>query len=66
MKDPGKLPRAGLNRCLRDIQSLMYRTEDGIDPDKQWTPETLELIAEVLARHGLVPERFYGYDELES
>ncbi len=60
-KTPGQLDRTDLENIVGQLQEAMY-LEPGEDddtfvwnPEKEWTIEILDLIAGLLADHGLVP-----------
>jgi hypothetical protein len=58
--DLSRFSRDELERIVLDVQSVLWLDlnddRDTWDPDKEWDSETIEFVAEVLARHGLRPD----------
>src|SRR5262245_40704051 len=60
MKTAPELTQQHLTDLAERIQALLYLDRDAAgtdvwDPDKPWDPDTLDGIAQTLARYGLVP-----------
>lgn len=56
IKDPESLARQELESVVRAIQNILWFDGDTLEPDKAWSPDTLDEIAGVLHRAGLAPE----------
>ncbi len=58
-KDPRKMSRSELERVVGDVQSILWF--DGgrgrWDPNKVWSAEELDYVAETLHQHGLSPHK---------
>jgi len=61
MKKPKELSREELLEIVEDVQAYMFRdiSDDGefLNPDKEWSPDTLDLISETLNQYGLRPSQ---------
>jgi hypothetical protein len=63
--DPATLDRDALEAVVRDVQELMYQELDQQDqpvwnPEKEWSADHLDLIADILGQHDLQPRNDAG------
>ena len=58
LPDPTELSIADLVGAVQEIQhTLWYVFNQGVDPDKEWTVETIEEVARSMVHHKLGPTR---------
>lgn len=60
VRNPSTLDRETLESVVREIQELLYQELDGNDepvwnPEKEWSGDHLELIADILRQYDLTP-----------
>lgn len=60
VQDPSGLDRETLESVVREIQELLYQELDGNDepvwnPEKEWSGDHLEQIADILRQYDLTP-----------
>lgn len=57
MRHPDNLDPEDRSALLYAIQCILWRDENGLaDPDKQWSPDTIDAIAREMADYELSPE----------
>jgi len=58
-KQPKDLTRKQLEDLAGNIQAILYLDMepegDTWDPEKEWDEETIEMVASILNKHGMIP-----------
>lgn len=56
LKAPTQLTKVELTTLVRSILFAMYVEDDNLDPDKEWSIDTLDEICNILDSYKLVPK----------